>query len=337
MDFQTIAAELQTWVTGRIIPGFSVALMTGKDVQSKVSGEAQWQPKPAPLRPGMLYDVASLTKVIGTTSVFLQAWDQKLVAPEMPLKRFLLTFPHATTFRQALTHTSGLEGYIPHRDDLPAPELKHALVTQLAVTDEVDSKVVYRDVNLLLVGWALEEIYHQPIQTLITEQVLRSLGLPKATFQPDPKQCVPTTYDPVAGLRRGVVHDPKSAILGRHSGAAGLFASLADLVMFTQYFFGQKQAAAWPDHARQLTRDWTAHQLGRSLGWDLRRDSQGRLWLYHTGYTGTFWLIQPQSQLALIVLTNRVHPQPNREFLSKRDQLVQRFLADGSDAGTNES
>ncbi|ARY91269.1 MULTISPECIES: serine hydrolase domain-containing protein [Lacticaseibacillus] len=337
MDFQAITAELQAWVAGRIIPGFSVALMTGKDVQSRVDGDAQWQPTPAPLRPGMLYDVASLTKVIGTTTVFLQAWDQKLVAPEMPLKRFLPAFPHATTFRQALTHTSGLEGYIPHRDDLPAPALKRALMTQLAVTDEVDAKVVYRDVNLLLVGWALEQIYHQPIQTLITQQVLRPLGLPKATFQPDPEQCVPTTYDPVAGLRRGVVHDPKSAILGQHSGAAGLFASLADLEMFTQYFFGQKQASAWPDHAQQLTRDWTAHQLGRSLGWDLRHDGQGRLWLYHTGYTGTFWLIQPQSQLALIVLTNRVHPQPNREFLGKRDQLVRRFLADRPDAGTNES
>ena len=133
------------------------------------------------------------------------------------------------------------------------------------------------------------------------------------------------------------MHDPKSAILGRHSGAAGLFASLADLEMFTQYFFGQKQASAWPDHAQQLTRDWTAHQLGRSLGWDLRRDGKGRLWLYHTGYTGTFWLIQPQSQLALIVLTNRVHPQPNREFLGKRDQFVQRFMADQPDTGTAES
>lgn len=182
MDFQAITAELQAWVTGRIIPGFSVALMTGKDVQSQVSGEAQWQPTSAPLRSGMLYDVASLTKVIGTTTVFLQAWDQKLVAPEMPLKRFLPAFPHPTTFRQALTHTSGLEGYIPHRDDLPAPALKRALLTQLAVTDEVDAKVVYRDVNLLLVGWALEQIYHQPIQTLITQQVLRPLGLPKQRF-----------------------------------------------------------------------------------------------------------------------------------------------------------
>ena len=328
MDFQAVTTGLQKWVAERIVPGFSVALLNGKRVQSKVAGEAQWLPHPEPLRPKMLYDIASLTKVVGTTTVFLQAWDHGLVAPTMPLKQLLPAFPHATTFQQALTHTSGLEGYIPHRDALPAPALKHALLTQLAVTDEVNRKVVYRDVNLLLVGWALEEVYHQPIQKLVTRQVLRPLDLPRATFQPETAQCVPTTYQPLSGLRRGVVHDPKSAILGAHSGAAGLFASLDDLIIFTQYLFGLRTAAAWPKHAQDLTRDWTVHHLGRSLGWDLRHDNQGRLWLYHTGYTGTFWLVQPQSQLALIVLTNRVHPQPNQEFLGRRDQLVHRFLND---------
>ena len=167
MDFQAVTTELQKWVAEQIVPGFSVALLTGKRVQTKVAGEAQWLPHPEPLRPKMLYDLASLTKVVGTTTVFLQAWDHGLVAPTMPLKQLLPAFPHATTFQQALTHTSGLEGYIPHRDALPAPALKHALLTQLAVTDEVNRKVVYRDVNLLLVGWALEEVYHQPIQNRV--------------------------------------------------------------------------------------------------------------------------------------------------------------------------
>ncbi|MDB1564804.1 serine hydrolase domain-containing protein [Lacticaseibacillus paracasei] len=328
MDFQAVTDELKTWTKARVMPGFSVALLTGKTVQTAVSGEAQWFPQPAPLQPHMLYDVASLTKVIGTNTVFLQAWDQGLVSPDMPLHRFLPDFPHTTTFRQALTHTSGLEGYIPHRNALPAPALKQALMTQLTVTEEVDRQVVYRDVNLLLVGWALEQVYHQPIQTLITRQVIQPLALPQATFQPDSQQCVPTTYSPAVGLRQGVVHDPKSAILGKHSGAAGLFASLADLVTFTEYFFGNRQSASWPAHAADLTQDWTKHHLGRSLGWDLRRDGQGRLWLYHTGYTGTFWLIQPDDQLALVVLTNRVHPQPNPAFLAKRDALIARFLSD---------
>jgi len=143
--------------------------------------------------------------------------------------------------------------------------LRHALLTQLQTTAEVNRKVVYRDVNLLLVGWALEQIAGAPIQTLITQDVIQPLGLPTATFTPNPEQTVPTTYSQAQGLRQGLVHDPKSAILGSHSGAAGLFASLADFVVFTQYLFGQRQSPAWPAWYQQPPKDATAG-LGRTLG-----------------------------------------------------------------------
>lgn len=64
MDFQAVTTGLQKWVAEQIVPGFSVALLTGKRVQTKVAGEAQWLPHPEPLRPKMLYDIASLTKVV---------------------------------------------------------------------------------------------------------------------------------------------------------------------------------------------------------------------------------------------------------------------------------
>ena len=110
----------KTWTKARVMPGFSVALLTGKTVQTAVSGEAQWFPQPAPLQPHMLYDVASLTKVIGTTTVFLHAWDQGLVSPDMPLHRFLPDFPH-NHFSTGTHAYSGLEGYIPHRNAFASP------------------------------------------------------------------------------------------------------------------------------------------------------------------------------------------------------------------------
>lgn len=322
--FQAIAQLVQD----KIVPGASAAVLAGGTVTTMVTGASQWQPKVKPLHSGMRYDLASLTKVIGTTTVFLQALTDGKVALDQPLHDFLPAFSAPTTFRQALTHTSGLEGYIPHRDELPPDQLKRALLTQLQVTDEVDSQVVYRDVNLLLVGWALEAIYQQPIQPLITMRVLHPLGLRGATFTPAPATCVPTSYDAATGaLKQGVVHDPKSAILGEHSGAAGLFATLQDLIRFTEFMFGMHQAAGWPSaYYGQPPRDFTANYLGRSLGWDLRQDPGGRQWFYHTGYTGTFWLIQPQSRQALIVLTNRVHPVVNQAFLARRDVIVADFL-----------
>lgn len=318
---ERIEAMLHQLVADRVVPGVSAAFMTGGDVATSVFGASQWQPRVAPLRPGMRYDLASLTKVLGTTTVFLQALAAGKVQVDQPLREWLPEFAPATTFREALTHTSGLEGYIPHRDELAAPALRAALIATLAPTGP--HTVLYRDFNLLLVGWALEHVYGAPIQTLIATRVLRPLGLHDASFAPQPADCVPTTY--TAGrLLQGVVHDPKARILGVHAGSAGLFASLEDLVTFTQYAFGQRHSAAWPRPFGELGQDYAG---GRSLGWDLRRDAQGALWLYHTGYTGGFWLLQPKHQRALIVLTNRVHPVVNPDFLARRDAIVAQYLA----------
>lgn len=322
-----VMQELRTIVDQKMAPGVSAAWLHDGVAALTVYGEATWQPTKTPLHSGMLYDLASLTKVIGTTTVFLQALDDGRVGVDDAISGYLPEFHQPTTFRQALTHTSGLEGYIPHRDELPPKALRQALITQLKVTGECDHEVVYRDVNLLLVGWALENIYGRPIQALIQQRVLSPLGLQTATFAPDPSRCVPTTYSAAAGLRRGVVHDPKAAILREHSGAAGLFAGLDDLICFSEFAFARRHADAWPQSFATILRDETTNQLGRSLGWDLRRDAGGRLWLYHTGYTGTFWLIQPQLQESLIVLTNRVHPKPNMAFLAKRDELITNFMA----------
>jgi len=319
--------KINSIVTDKLAPGVSYAYLNGGEVTRHLVGDRQWLPQREPLTPGLLYDVASLTKVMGTLTVFLQAMAAGQVQLEERIQEFVPEFTQPTTFRQALTHTSALEGYITNRDQLPAPALKHALLTQLQTTAEVDRQVVYRDVNLLLVGWALENIYHQAIQPLITEKVLRPLALPNATFAPDSKLAVPTTFDQ-NGLRQGVVHDPKSAILGEHSGAAGLFASLDDFIVFTQYLFGQRQNASFPRWYQQAPRDYTAG-LGRSLGWDLRT-YHNTPWFYHTGFTGTFWLVQPQAQQALIVLSNRVHPQVNREFLARRNEIVQMTLESAS-------
>lgn len=324
----TLQTTMMAAVDDRLVPGVSWAHLKGKRQTVQVYGRSQWQPTPKPLHAGMLYDLASLTKVVGTTPLFLQALAAGKVALDTPIATWLPAFTQPTTFRQALTHTSGLAGYIPHRDELAAPALKQALLTQLTTTAEVDQKVAYHDVNLLLVGWALEAMYQAPVQDLITQRVLHPMHLAQATFGPDAANSVPTTYSERLGLRAGLVHDPKSAILGEHSGAAGLFASLDDLITFAQVMLGQRTTSAfhtpWPE---ELMHDYTKNQLDRSLGWDLRT-GRGGLWLYHTGYTGTFMLLSPQLQEALIVLTNRVHPTVNPDFLPWRDALIAKFIGE---------
>ncbi|WP_125708111.1 serine hydrolase domain-containing protein [Lacticaseibacillus porcinae] len=314
---------LQQLVTDQVVPGLSAAIMDEQQVWTEVIGEAQWVPQTAPLRPGMTYDLASLTKVLGTTTVFLQALAASQVKLDQSIHDWLPEFKPNTTFREALTHTSGLESYIPHRDELSASALRQALIDTLKPTGP--KTVLYRDFNLLLVGWALENVFKAPIQTLIQQRVLNPLQLTGASFHPDPRNTVPTTYAN-GHLLQGIVHDPKARILGEHAGSAGLFATLQDLITYTQYAFGQRTTTAFPAAAfSTLTQDFAG---GRTLGWDLRYDASGGIWLYHTGYTGGFWLMQPQTQQALIVLSNRVHPQVNADFLARRDEIVAQYLQD---------
>lgn len=323
-----VRPALDAIITAGIMPGAVYAILDGDDTYIQVLGQAATAPVPLPLDAGMFYDLASLTKVVGTTPLFLRAVQDGLLGVDQPIKDVLpeFTAPHVT-FRMALTHTSGLDGYIPHRDELPPDELRHALLTQLHETAGTGHVVQYRDVNLLLVGWALAKVYGDPIQRLITARVLPAFGMrTNATFSPDVQRTVPTTYDTEGGLRRGVVHDPKSAILGVDSGAAGLFANIDGMVQFAHVTFGRVQQIFLHENwAEKLQRDFAG---GRSLGFDLREGPVShRQWLYHTGYTGTFMLLDPTAHRGLIVLANRVHPVVHPEFLDARDRLIPRFLS----------
>lgn len=326
-----IDEPLHHMVTSEVTPGISYAILDHGAVLKHHFGDLQQEPMRLPLPANYYYDLASLTKVIGTTPLLLRALLDGLVQLDEPLVQVLPDFNvPSVTIRQLATHTSGLEGYIPHRDELSARELRHAFMTQLHAGPDAERKVVYRDFNLLLLGWALEHVYgDEPIQNLISAKVLPAFGIQDvASFNPPAARCVPTTYSKTAGLRQGVVHDPKAAILGAHSGAAGLFAQLDGVLGYVQAACGLRAQSLLPANwAVDLQRDFSGG-LGRSIGFDLRHGPiSGRLWLYHTGYTGTFFLMDPTVQSGLVVLGSRVHPVVHPDFLRQRDIIVQRYLA----------
>ena len=321
---------LNELVSARIVPGISYALIDRQRVLTEVRGQRRWLPTPAPLTPGLRYDLASLTKVIGTATVIFQLVTQGSVALTDPVQQYLPEFTDARVqIQHLLTHTSGIHGFIPQRDQLSGAELKHALL-RLPVTATFERKMVYTDVGFLYLGWIIEKVTGQPVQTVIQQQVLTPLHLWESSFAPPASACVPTTYAHGI-LRQGEAHDPKARQLGVHCGSAGLFASLADVVTFSQWYLGQRPdlpALLSPQWRQRLCQDWTRRHLGRSLAWDLRQDqSDGHQLLYHTGFTGTFLLLDLARQQGLIVLSNRVHPsQKNDPFLQQREVIVQRFI-----------
>lgn len=328
MNSSMVKTRMLQMVDDKIVPGVSYAYLHNSQVEIMVYGNAEVIPKVKQLKWGMLYDMASLTKVVGTTTVILKMIEQgKITLDDQVSDHIQLFKDRRVTVRHLLTHTSAISGYIPNRNQLPPDQLLVAL-DSLSVGDWFDQKVVYTDVGLIMLGQIIEKFYQAPVQKVIQDEVLTPLGLIESTFNPNKKDCVPTELTVDRGLIQGEVHDPKAFILKEHCGSAGLFMSLNDLIKFAQWILGiTSNDLLQRPTIDSLFKDWTTHHLGRSLGWDLRFSPDNTPWIYHTGYTGTYILLSKRRQEGLIVLTNRVHPQAsNQAFLDFRDQLVADFI-----------
>ncbi|GAB2023437.1 serine hydrolase domain-containing protein [Pseudolactococcus yaeyamensis] len=317
---------VKAYVASGIFPGASFAIVNGSDIQKYIIGYNRLKPEPVPLQAEMAYDLASVSKVVGTGTLMIDL----ILSGQLGLDELLIThYPEfkgrgrtSLTIRQLLTHTSGIDPFIENRNSLGYDELRTAL-NQVSVT--MAKTFHYTDVNFILLGFMLEAIYGQDLADILQEQVFKPFKMSRTGFIA-PDKTVATAWD----LPRGLVHDPKAQILGRHTGSAGLFSDLDDLIAFSQAYFANP---AYHD----LLQDYAQADKPRSLAWDLvgldllsnSKTAQTVLgqWLLHTGYTGTFILLNLKTRQAVIFLSNRVHLQDNRkQWLIDRDRLIQAFL-----------
>lgn len=326
-----------------VYPGTSFAFIQNGKTHYETHGYAQLQPQ-RKLTPETLFDMASLTKMIATNSLILQLVESKKLSIDQPLKTYLPEFNDSiVTIRHLLTHTSAINPYIPNRAQLDSSALKQAILA-LTADDHIGQKVAYTDTGTILLGFLLEAIYHKPLHTLFVERVLRPLQMTHSTFRPTTEEVAATEVHPQRGIICGQVHDPKAFVLKEHCGSAGLFSTIGDSLLFAQMILsggltvtGQRfLAEATID---SLFADWTpTGSLQRSLGWDLKEtaDELRRPLLFHTGYTGTFMLLDKQAQSAFIFLSNRVHPVDNRvNYLEKRDHILEVYLQEKAQASPN--
>jgi CubicO group peptidase (beta-lactamase class C family) len=315
-----------------VFPGATYTFIEKDKTESRLVGSAAILPKRDALQDGMLYDLASLTKVIVTTTVLLQLHEEGRVHFEDPVQAYLPAFASGDVMiRHLLTHTSDLKGYIKNRDELSSEELAAALIS-LEPGEDIGKKVVYTDTGFILAGFIIEKLTGKSVAENFEERIKRPLGMTESTYRPqDPLGCVPTQNHPTRGVIRGVVHDPKALILGSHCGSAGLFAPMNDLIRFSQMLlhFGEweGQRILKEETVRFLLQDWgSVSGQPRSLGWNLFQEGNDFV-LWHTGYTGTFMILDPNRQRAFILLSNRVHLVDRRpEWIMVRDELIAIYL-----------
>lgn len=334
--YKNTEIQIAKMVQDKIIPGVSYAILDHEQVIQHILGSAEVVPKRKKLRAGMQYDVASLTKVVGTEILIAQLAETGLLAYDEPVCTYLPNFfDSRVTVRHLLTHTSGITGYIPHRNELSEEALLQALFT-LQIGPDFNKKVVYSDLNYIFLGLIAERFCHQPVQTAITKCVLQPLGLKQTGFHPDPLNCVPTEWSPQTGLIQGVVHDPKGRILGAHCGSAGLFSTLGDLTRFIDWLLAPEKVPGVlsSQSVDRLFKNETSNpKLVRSFGWGLLsqgEDDQKHWVLKHSGFTGTMLVVDRQQKRGLVFLSNRVHPTANNQVYFKyRQQVIDAFLQEG--------
>lgn len=328
--------QIQLFLSEEVFPSASFSFIHKDYSEDYYLGDAQTVPTREQLTPAMLFDVASLTKVICTTTVVLQLIEEQKIDLDAPLQHYYPQYQdQQVTIRHLLTHTSDINSYIENRDSLSQLALQK-VYNKVKSGKEIGTKMVYTDTGTILLAFMLEELFKQSAVEIFYERVLRPLGMEVSCFLPkNSAEIVPTENHPRRGLIRGATHDPKAFVLAEHAGNAGLFTNLTDLKKFVAMYLnfgivdGQKFLQA--ETIVQLLTDQTpTHSLKRSLGWDFKYDLRTKQpLLFHTGYTGTFVVIDVMEQSSFIFLSNRVHPIDNKEsYIQKRDRLLELYLSE---------
>ena len=327
MVFTDTENLIQAMLEQQIIPGADYTFIHhGRLVHEVTTGYSSVVPIKRRLAQGEYFDVASLTKVMGTVPLTLWLEQQGRINLEAPVSQYLPQIKDArVTLRHLLTHTSGAKAWIDQRDELNASELREAIYNNLTFGADFNQKVVYNDYNFLLLGFIIERVLHMPVQVAIQKYVLQPWGLEASSFTPDPHQAIPTQVRNGI-LTKGQVHDPKAASLGLHAGSAGLFSTKHDVVKFTLKMLANENELLDETTMRQFEGNQTTNsKLLRSWGWAFVTRKPHQVLLRHSGFTGTFILLDRLTQNGLVFLSNRIHPQPNLEFLEYRQKIYQTF------------
>jgi beta-glucosidase-like glycosyl hydrolase/CubicO group peptidase (beta-lactamase class C family) len=338
---------LDGFVAERAFPGGVVAV--GKDgglVHQRAFGRLSYDAEAAPAQTDTIYDLASLTKVVVTTTAAMILVDEGRLDLDKPVSAFLPRFiskggaKDKVTVRHLLTHSSGLDWWAPLYKELKGPAAYLDRVQGMDLVYEPGTKSVYSDLGLILLGEILQRVSGESLDAFARQRILGPLGMADTLYRPGRDllpRIAPTERDPWRGrVVVGEVHDENAHAMGGVAPHAGLFGTAPDLARFAQMLVNggvyDHRRLVSPETVQLFTRRAGIPGSTRALGWDTPSDegsSAGTLLsrrsFGHTGFTGTSLWIDPDRRLFVILLTNRVHP-------SRENNLIRKARAEVADA-----
>ena len=345
ISFSPIEDLIKEELEKSTFPGAVLGIVTAdKILYQKAFGFAQLQEEKRKMKKDTLFGLASLTKVVATTSSIMKLIEEGKINLWDYLYEY---FPELTgdkkdiTIYHLLTHTSGYQAIIQLWDNVKSYEEKINYILSLPLQNKVGEVVNYSDPNFILLGELVRRVTDKNLDEYSKEKIFSPLKMNKTTFKPlenlniSKKEIAATEYcDWRERMIIGEVHDKNAYYLGEISGHAGLFSDINDLSRFVMMLLNNgtlDQKNIYSElTVKTMINNWTKDQKeNRGLGWDLRdnfRSSGGILLLDqafgHTGFTGTSIWVDPELNLGIIFLTNRVHPsRDNVQIISLRPRL----------------
>jgi len=333
------------------VPGAAAQVrQAGEIVLEEVYGCASWVPERRPIPPDPVFDLASVTKVVATTTAVMLLYQRGGLDLDAPVAQYLPEFgpedKAEITPRHLLTHTSGFPAWIPFYEQHGSLEAIFAAVCATPLEAKPNERCTYSDLEFITLGVLVERLAGQPLDVFCRDHIFAPLGLRDTTFNPPAAwqdRFMATEDCPWRGrVVRGEVHDENAYACGGVAGHAGLFGTARDLGVFLQALLEAYQGHPQTEPRFVLTPATVATLLTRQPGPAETKYALGWGWcphygegkhaaspeaFGHTGFTGTQVFVDPARHLTVVLLTNRVHPsRQNQKIAELRSTFLGKVL-----------
>jgi uncharacterized protein YbbC (DUF1343 family)/CubicO group peptidase (beta-lactamase class C family) len=320
------------------IPGAVVLIgHNDKVVYRKAFGYRSLEPRRELMTVDTIFDIASLTKVVATTTAVMQLFERGKVRLNDDVVKYIPEFgqngKEDITVRQLLTHYSGLAPDI----DLQAPwqgkETAYRMAFEEIPQQPPGSGFIYSDTNFIVLGALVERVSGMTLDQYTKANIFTPLKMLHTRFLPDaawrPK-IAPTEYDEHGAMLRGIVHDPRARRMGGVAGHAGLFSTADDVSKFAEALLAGSRILAPLTVEKMTTPEQPPNApAARGFGWDIDSpfsSNRGELLpvgsFGHTGWTGTSLWIDPNTRTYIILLSNAVHPRGKGTAVALRTKVA---------------
>ncbi len=341
-SLERVDSLMRASIADSAFPAAQVAIVKdGIMVYNKSFGNYTYERTASEIDAATLFDIASLTKVVATTSAAMKLYNQKKLSLSDSVVKFIPAFAArkkaGITIRHLLTHTSGLPPFrkLWQIAETPQAALDSAFATPLVASS--GDTTIYSDLSMIVLGKVIEQITGMTLDAYVKQEFFEPLKMVSTTYKPSRAvwdQTAPTEFDSLwrKELVRGTVHDENAAALGGVSGHAGIFSTASDLSILMQMLMNGGSYAGiryFSDSTVALFTRRQSTKSTRALGWDTKSataSSAGNLFsansFGHTGFTGTSIWADPERKLFVVFLTNRVYPtRENKKIFKVRPAL----------------